>query len=125
MIHFCTKSHGLSTVAIIWTAAARFIQCLTETGTFCKGQDALRHLRFSVIDAEDWSVAGLANSDVSKEHSVFLFWGSGPLNSSHTQDALGMCAYYVIVRREWKMGQVADGVSRAGHRRLVPLKVIT
>ena len=46
-------------------------------------------------------------------------------NSSHTQGALVMCAYCVIVRREWKMGQVEGGESTVGHCRLVPLKVIT
>ena len=46
-------------------------------------------------------------------------------NSIHTQDAPAMCAYYVMVRREWMMGQVEGGVSRVGHRVLVPVKVIT
>jgi len=99
---------------------------LTATCTFCKGPFALRRLRFSVIDAEDWSVAGLANSDVSKERSVFIFWGSGVLEEwPHTGRTGNVCTYYVIGRREWKMGQVVGGVSRAGHRRLVPIKVIT
>ena len=40
---------------------------------------AMRHLTFSVIDAEGWSDAELANSDVWKERSVFVFWGSGVL----------------------------------------------
>jgi hypothetical protein len=45
----------------------------------------LRHLRFSVIDAEDWSVAGLANSNVSKEPGDFIFWGSRVLEQEpHT-----------------------------------------